>query len=403
MLYTYPSTCHNRAIKRHARDTSSHSPALDLPRSPQHGNTSFTFTFPFTGTIGTTPSSFNNKLFVFGGLGGATSSSSGGQLPKGPTIPLISDTTTLDQQPQPNSDMHHDTLHFNKFTSFSNFATNHDTLPSSSTQRVVSIPMAHLSNDSSTLYSGPPTDHTLTNLSSTTNVFLFSTVLDHLEKIPPSSSNQMGAALMTPWHRQIVTSFRIDSILPSTRYTELPEQARLELDELDHYIYVASLRSDYIIHQATPIQQHIMDNIRHQRDMIHCKMDALSSGLQCQVSSVEGLLDSLKNQVKYISHAHVVIESGGSARQQYGDDYFFNLSTRHAFCLANIKKTINDIETTIDCWIKNQLKSPQDVASVIKLQNQIFLTLAHQAATLHERLDMEQLRYTQYRLESFTL
>lgn len=82
------------------------------------------------------------------------------------------------------------------------------------------------------------------------------------------------------------TNFRIDNILPSTRYTELPEQARKELDELDRYVHGESQRCDYIVKHAAPKRQEAMKYAKHEQEL-------LASVSQCWKRNNERILTSL--------------------------------------------------------------------------------------------------------------
>jgi hypothetical protein len=58
------------------------------------------------------------------------------------------------------------------------------------------------------------------------------------------------------------TSFRIDNISSSTRFTELPEQAQKELDELEKYIRTESQRCEYIKSHRMPQLIQKMENCK---------------------------------------------------------------------------------------------------------------------------------------------
>lgn len=64
------------------------------------------------------------------------------------------------------------------------------------------------------------------------------------------------------------TNFRIDNILPTTRYTELPEQAKKELDELDQYIHGESHRCDYLVKHVIPKQHESIKQAKHDQEML---------------------------------------------------------------------------------------------------------------------------------------
>ncbi|CAO3583675.1 unnamed protein product [Absidia cylindrospora] len=269
-----------------------------------------------------------------------------------------------------------------------------------------------------------PTSDTITGAVSTAiprgpNAFSFSTTLENLEKTAKQPSHQIGAALITPSlnalrQNQVVThtNFRIDNILPSTRYTELPEQARKELDELAQYIHGESQRCDYIKKHAAPKRQDTMKEAKHEYEILSYKLDSLSNSLQIQVNAVEELFDLLKEQIRHFKDGQSVIDAckhpgGRSARWLFGygddDDYFMTLSTRLAIRMEEYKHCVREIEFTTNSWTKNRAQSPQDIARIMESQNQTFLALTNQVAALHETLKMEQDLYTQYRFQTITL
>lgn len=64
------------------------------------------------------------------------------------------------------------------------------------------------------------------------------------------------------------TNFRIDNIMSTTRFTELPEQAQKELDELEKYIRMESQRCEYIGKQKMPQHLDAMDNARKNTEIL---------------------------------------------------------------------------------------------------------------------------------------
>jgi hypothetical protein len=92
--------------------------------------------------------------------------------------------------------------------------------------------------------------------------------LNDLAKIAAQPPNQMYASLLTPalaalqQQRQVVTGFRIDNISGSTRFTELPEQAQKELDELEKYIRLEGQRCEYIENNKMPQHTNAMEKAK---------------------------------------------------------------------------------------------------------------------------------------------
>lgn len=58
------------------------------------------------------------------------------------------------------------------------------------------------------------------------------------------------------------TNFRIDNILSTTRFTELPEQAQKELDELEKYVRLEGQRCEYIGNYKVPQHLNAMDKAK---------------------------------------------------------------------------------------------------------------------------------------------
>lgn len=64
------------------------------------------------------------------------------------------------------------------------------------------------------------------------------------------------------------TNFRIDNILPSTRFTELPEQAQKELDELEKYVRTEGSRCEYIQKNKVPEHINAMENAKRDTETL---------------------------------------------------------------------------------------------------------------------------------------
>ena len=75
------------------------------------------------------------------------------------------------------------------------------------------------------------------------------------------------------YHRQkhIVTStnFRIDNILFSTRFSELPEQAQRELDQLEQYIRAESQRCEFVKKQGVHKHGNLIQSAQQQTDSLY--------------------------------------------------------------------------------------------------------------------------------------
>ncbi|KAG2205741.1 hypothetical protein INT46_001512 [Mucor plumbeus] len=244
------------------------------------------------------------------------------------------------------------------------------------------------------------------------NPFSFEKVLEDLAKIAAQPPNQMYASLITPalaatiHQSQIVnhTSFRIDNIMSTTRFTELPEQAQKELDELEKYIKMESQRCEYIGKQKMPQHLDAMDNARKNTEVLSQQLDALTSTLKVRMANVETLYDAVKGQLRHANDGCAVLEAckhpGNNARWLFGysedDDYFSQLARQLSGRVEEYKRCIWEVERTAESWTQNKVQSPQDIADIMRNQNRAFIALSNKVASLHDAVNTEKNYYYQY-------
>lgn len=237
-------------------------------------------------------------------------------------------------------------------------------------------------------------------------------MLDDLARIAAQPPSQMYASLITPalaatiQQSQVVnhTNFRIDNIMSTTRFTELPEQAQKELDELEKYIKMESQRCEYIGKQKMPQHLDAMDNARKNTEILSQQLDALSSTLKVRMANVETLYDAVKEQLRHATDGCAVLEAckhpGNNARWLFGysedDDYFSQLARQLSGRVEEYKRCIWEVERTAESWTQNKVQSPQDIADIMRNQNKAFLALSNKVASLHETVNAEKNYYYQY-------
>ncbi|KAI7895665.1 uncharacterized protein EV154DRAFT_598958 [Mucor mucedo] len=243
------------------------------------------------------------------------------------------------------------------------------------------------------------------------NPFSFSKILDELAQTAAQPPNQIYASLITPsvnalQQNQIVshTNFRIDNILSTTRFTELPEQAQKELDELEKYVRLEGQRCEYIGNHKVPQHVNVMNKAKKDTESLSQQLDAFSSTLKGQVESIASLYENVKTQLRHANEGCAVIEAckhpGNNARWLFGyseyDNYFSLLAKQLGGRLEEYKKCIWEIERTAESWSHNRVQSPQDIADIMRAQNQAFLALSNKVAALHESVNVELHYYNQY-------
>lgn len=192
--------------------------------------------------------------------------------------------------------------------------------------------------------------------------------------------------------------------MPSTRFSELPEQAQKELDELEKYVRLEGQRCEYIGNHKLPQHLNAMTKAKKETESLSQQLDALSSTLKGKVESIEAFYESVKTQLRHANEGCAVIEAckhpGNNARWLFGysedDDYFSQLAKQLSGRLEEYKKCIWEIETTAESWAHNRVQSPQDIADIMRAQNQAFLALSNKVAALHESVNVELNYYNQY-------
>ncbi|KAI8979015.1 hypothetical protein BDB01DRAFT_259260 [Pilobolus umbonatus] len=244
------------------------------------------------------------------------------------------------------------------------------------------------------------------------NQFSFTKILEDMGKVTIQPPSAIQASLIThtlsglqqKQQSTFHTSFRIDNILPSTRFAELPEQAQKELDDLEKYIRGEKQRSEYIDNHKMSHHVKQMDKAKQTTETMIQQLDALSSTLQGKMESIEILYNNVKEQSRHAGEGGAVIEAckhpGDTNRWLFGygeqDDYFAVHAKRLTSRLEEYKKCIWEIERTIESWTQNRRQSPQDIAHIMYEQNQTFLALSNKVATLHEKVKVEKEYFGQY-------
>ncbi|KAI8367069.1 hypothetical protein BD560DRAFT_147647 [Blakeslea trispora] len=148
------------------------------------------------------------------------------------------------------------------------------------------------------------------------NPFSFDKILEGLAKIAAQPPSQINVSLIAPilaglQQNQVVhhTNFRIDNILPSTRFTELPEQAQKELDTLENYIRQEGQRCDYIRQQKFPQHLTAMSKAKKETDVLSQELDTLSNTLKSQMEHIESLYDAVKEHLRHANDGCAVLEA----------------------------------------------------------------------------------------------
>lgn len=74
--------------------------------------------------------------------------------------------------------------------------------------------------------------------------------------------------LARPSQIMVSTNFRIDNIMPNTRFSELPEQAQKELVELERYIRTEGQRCEYISKRGARQHANVIEAAKSQTESL---------------------------------------------------------------------------------------------------------------------------------------
>ncbi|ORX62398.1 hypothetical protein DM01DRAFT_1404047 [Hesseltinella vesiculosa] len=244
------------------------------------------------------------------------------------------------------------------------------------------------------------------------SIFSFEKTLKDLEAAN-AHPTAINAALLTPevlrFHQaqaskptMHTTNFRIDNIQPSTRFSELPQQAQMELDEVQRHIEKEISMSKLLASQRMPEREKAMKSECQTIDDLTQKWDILKTRLMINSKKCDELLAAVQEHCRHAYAGQSVIEASKnpgmvSTNWMFGhggrDDYFCALVPKLQTRLVEYKKTLADIELAIESLAKKQFEAPQDLATVANSQNETFLLLANRVAQLHENINMAKALY----------
>ncbi|KAI8068086.1 hypothetical protein BC940DRAFT_300306 [Gongronella butleri] len=235
------------------------------------------------------------------------------------------------------------------------------------------------------------------------NIFSLDKVMQELQQQATAAPSQIGAAVLLPYitglqqPQQIVshTNFRIDNIYATTRYMELPEQARAELDMLQEHMQAEAQKCDYLLKHMLPKRTEATKQDQQAIHALRQKLDTLKTSLDMQLKQCEELFATQKEHDRFFADARSVLEaskgnSAGMTPWLFGytedGDYFARLAPRLHERLMLYKKTMQDIQMAINNATHIHQNSPQDIVAIMDNQHRILLHYSREVAILQERL-----------------
>ncbi|CAO3667818.1 unnamed protein product [Umbelopsis vinacea] len=212
---------------------------------------------------------------------------------------------------------------------------------------------------------------------------------------PTSIFAPLAAQQQTGLTTTVTTSFKPDTILKSTRYMELPDDAKHELDELERMIQVEVQTCDYIRARKAAMDENVITSVRKEADEMTKKLDALNNRLNGNMERIKRLLGGVDYEMRSASVAKIVVDtyknpaSGGKwlSGHNVHNEYFKRLAHTFEIRLERYRQNIAEIEMTVSSLAKGTRQSPHAIAEVMKYQNKSFIAVAGKVAAIHDEIE----------------
>lgn len=200
------------------------------------------------------------------------------------------------------------------------------------------------------------------------------------------------------------TNIPIDKIEPMTRHSELPDEARNQLDELEKYIKSETQVCDFLKKNKMVSKAEEIQKIKRDAESMIKQMEGLHSRLKAHSEIIEQLWNGVDYQHRNAVQASEIVDNfkkrDNQSRWSFGygvhNNYFALLARNFEIRLERYRQNIVDIEATISSMSRHKNISPKDVTDTIRLQHDSLLRAAGRVAEVHEDLDIHKRRYKQY-------
>ncbi|KAJ3068702.1 Nucleoporin p58/p45, partial [Quaeritorhiza haematococci] len=243
-------------------------------------------------------------------------------------------------------------------------------------------------------------------------------------------------------------SLSVQNITKTTRYSELPENVRAQLDELERYIQSQIQTSEHIASSPTPFairgimaetselsrklsaaktlltrDTYLIDSFKRQvaQEMRHVDVatrfvDRYSAkgplgpgGQLLQGYQLQGLQGQRGSPMGGAGRGSFYQQGmyGGGVRGGYGyanggqsetAQYFFNLANTLEERIQQYRQAIDELERYLVSVTQQQSQfTPQMIQETLRAQNDSFLALANRIAALHDEIDSQRDAFVDYR------
>ncbi|CAO3662753.1 unnamed protein product [Umbelopsis vinacea] len=200
------------------------------------------------------------------------------------------------------------------------------------------------------------------------------------------------------------TNFPIEKIEPMTRHSELPDEARNQLDELEKYMKSEMQTCNFLKKNKMSSKAEEIEKIKKDTESMVKQMEGLHSRLKGHSELIEQLWNGVDYQHRNAVQASEIVDNYKKRDHQnrwsfgYGvhNNYFALLARNFEIRLERYRQNIVDIEATISSMSRHKNISPKDVTDTIRLQYDSLLRATGRVVEVHEDLEIHKRRYKQY-------
>ncbi|KAF9389458.1 Nucleoporin p58/p45 [Podila verticillata] len=265
--------------------------------------------------------------------------------------------------------------------------------PNLTTSTVTSAPTTTTSLFGTTP-TAPPATLGTSSLLSTSNSQTASATLLNAARSTLNASSTAPAVPLTP-----------DTIALSTKYTELPADAKGALDQFHTFLQTQIHLSSALTSRSSDS----LDKISKDTDELSKRLATLKDALDRDSKAVQALQDRVGQELKQADSAGRIIEAYGNTSQanflyagnNSAGQYFEEQCQTFESQLRQFRTTIEDIERHLASFNTRNPHVAHALTEVLRNQHNGFLAIAGQVALLHDEIKSKEKAYLMFRRKYF--
>ncbi|RUS26625.1 hypothetical protein BC938DRAFT_470511 [Jimgerdemannia flammicorona] len=195
------------------------------------------------------------------------------------------------------------------------------------------------------------------------------------------------------------------TITKSSRYIELPDVAKQQLDELDRYMQTQIRVSEHISTQIKVTGEDLIAKVRTETEELAQKMDNLKGWLERDKNLVDHLRGVVQNEFKVAEEQAVraidIYKQSGRqglfAAALRTENYFLDLVNGFEKRMQEYRQILEEIERNLVSLSHSTHQSPQAISEIMRNQHKSFLAIAGKVAQLDDAIKRQKEQYVAYR------